>query len=223
MKIVAINASHRGEKGITASLLDRLSLGAMEAGGEVTTVTLARLKINRCLSCYQCQTPENYLECVYNNRDDARQVFDRIEWADLVIYATPVYMMTMTGLMKNLLDRMYATMDIRDLRLSNGLIHHYINPAISSKPFALLVNCSNLEDESWKNVPAYFRTYARFMETRQVGLLVRNASGLFDIENHPDLPQKFPKVLSVLQAYRDAGRELITDGRISWKTQRRAN
>jgi hypothetical protein len=48
-----------------------------------------------------------------------------------------------------------------------------------------LVVCSNLEDETWKNVTSYFRTYAKFMEVRQVGGLVRNASLLFDYANNP--------------------------------------
>jgi hypothetical protein len=59
-------------------------------------------------------------------------------------------------------------MDVTDARLSNGLIHHHINPAISSKPFVPLVVCSNLEHETTKNITSYFKTYARFMETHYV-------------------------------------------------------
>lgn len=39
-------------------------------------------------------------------------------------------------------------MGISDVRLSNGLIHHLINLAISSRPFVSLIVCSNLEDEA---------------------------------------------------------------------------
>jgi multimeric flavodoxin WrbA len=42
MKLLAINASHRGERGITARLLVRLSEGAQQAGAEFETLTLAR-------------------------------------------------------------------------------------------------------------------------------------------------------------------------------------
>jgi len=42
MKLLAINASHRGERGITAQLLSRLGEGARQAGAGFETLTLAR-------------------------------------------------------------------------------------------------------------------------------------------------------------------------------------
>ena len=131
--------------------------------------------------------------------------------------------MNMAGLLKDLLDRMYSTMDVSAACLSNGLIHHHVDPDISSKPFVPLVVCSNLENESVKNVVSYFRTYARFMEARQVGLLVRNASGLFDHAHQPSLAQEFPKTLDACTAFEQAGRELATLGRIRHSTRRKAN
>jgi hypothetical protein len=150
-------------------------------------------------------------------------IFDKMSGADIIVFATPVYSMNMTGLLKALLDRMYSTMDINDARLSSGLIHHHVNPAISSKPFVALVVCSNLENESWKNVTSYFRTYAKFMEARQVGVLVRNASALFDCAHNPSLGKDFPKIFDVFKAYEQAGHELATLGYIRNSTQRKAN
>ncbi len=222
MKIVAINASHRGDKGITRLLIDELFLGATAAGAECEILTLAKFKILRCLSCYRCQNQQPHLVCAYNDKDDVRQLFDQMRSADILIYATPVYLMNMTGLLKTFLDRMYSTMDIRQGRLSNGLIHHHIDASLSSKPFVTLVVCSNVENESSRNVTAYFRTYARFMEAEQVGVLVRNASALFDPDK-PALAKQFPKVLEVRQAFQQAGRDLAERGRIRASTQRRTN
>ena len=42
MKILALNASHRGERGITARLLSRLGEGAQQAGAGFETLSLAR-------------------------------------------------------------------------------------------------------------------------------------------------------------------------------------
>jgi NAD(P)H-dependent FMN reductase len=223
MKLLALNASHRGEKGITARLLARLGEGAQQAGAGFETLTLARLKINRCLSCRHCQEDKNHLQCVYNDKDDARFVFDRMAEADLLIFATPIYLMTMSGLLKNLLDRTYATMDISDVRLMGGLIHHHVNPAISRKPFVTLLVCSNLENLSWRNAAEYFRIYARFMEARQVGLLVRNASDLFAAQHAEAMQRRFPKIPQVWAAFEQAGRELAERGAVSWQTARRAS
>jgi NAD(P)H-dependent FMN reductase len=223
MKLLGINASHRGERGITARLLARLGEGALQAGAEFETLALARLKINRCLSCHQCQEDKHHLQCVYHDKDDARIVFDHMAGADLLIFATPIYMMTMSGLMKNLLDRTYCTMDVSDARMMGGLIHHHVNPAISQKPFVTLLVCSNLETLSWRNAAEYFRIYARFMEARQAGLLVRNASDLFVAQGAEAMQRRFPKIPQVWAAFEQAGRELAERGAVSPQTARRAS
>ena len=223
MRIVAINASHRGDKGFTRFFLDRLMHGATAGGAECDVVTLAKLQINRCISCFRCQTGQPHLVCVYRGKDDAAGVFEKMAGADIIIFATPIYMMNMAGLLKIFLERMYSTMDINDVRLSSGLIHHHINAALSSKPFVVLVTCVNVETQTYKSVTSYFRTYAKFMEARQVGVLVRNGSTLFDYQKNPKLGKDFPRIFAVCRAYEQAGRELATQGFIRRSTQRAAN
>ncbi len=92
MRIVAINASHRGDKGITRFLIDRLFNGASRAGADCEVITLAKLRINRCLSCYQCQTGESHLVCVYNDKDDFKTIFTKMASADTIVFATPIYL-----------------------------------------------------------------------------------------------------------------------------------
>ena len=223
MRIVAINASHRGDKGFTRFFLDRLVHGATGAGADCEVITLAKLRMNRCISCYRCQTGEPHLRCVYHDKDDVAMVFEKMGGADLLVFATPIYMMAMASLLKIFLERLYSTMDISDVRLSSGLIHHHINPAISSKPFVVLVVCVNVERETYKSVTSYFRTYARFMEARQVGVLVRNACELFDPQKPPPSGQDSGRLSGVCMAYEQAGRDLATWGFIRRSTQRAAS
>lgn len=223
MRIVAINASYRGDKGLTRFFVDRLLQGAAAEGAKCRVITLARHKINRCLSCNRCQKGEPRLVCVQSGQDDVEGIFAEMARADLLVYATPVYALGMAGLLKLLLERLYSTMDIGDVRLSNGLIHHHVNPALSSKPFVVLALCNNVEDEMLKNVASYFRTYARFMEAHQAGVLLRNAAQLFDPQGDPALAQQFPRMQAVCRAYEQAGRELGRLGHIRRSTQRAAN
>lgn len=224
MKILAINASHRGDKGHTHFLINELFQGATAAGAECETIALAKLKINRCLACGQCHTDDHPLQCVYDDKDDVRAVFQRMAGADIIIYATPVYVFGMSGLLKTFIDRMNATGDTFDLRMSDtGLMFHHIDRAICSKPFVLLVCCDNLETETPKNVLSYFRTFSRFMDAPRVGVLVRNGGRLSGYGNEPDRQKKFPKILEVYAAYEQAGRELAMEGQIRHATQRRAN
>lgn len=224
MKIIAINASHRGDKGHTCFLIDKFFQGAMAAGAECEVITLAKLKINRCAACGHCHTEEHHLQCVYDDKDDVRGIFHKMAEADLIIYATPVYVFGMSGMLKTFLDRMNATGDVQDLRMSkSGLMFHHIDHNICSKPFVTLVCCDNMEAETPKNVLSYFKTFSRFMDAPQVGVLVRNGGRLSGHGKDPERASRVPKIQAVYQAYKQAGRELVIGGRIRPSTQRQAN
>jgi len=224
MKILAINASYRGNKGHTRFLIDKLFRGAAAAGAECQVVTLAQLKINRCLACGQCQTGEGYLECVHEDRDDVAEVFSQMAEADILVYATPVYVFGISGLLKTFLERFYSRGGSGNLQLSkSGLMFHDVDHAICSKPFVALVCCDNLEDETPRNALGYFRTFSRFLDAPQVGALVRNGGRLSGYGHDPEREKQVPKILDVYRAYELAGRELAAEGRIRRSTERRAN
>lgn len=224
MRILAINGSYRGDKGHTRFLIDKLFKGAAEHGAECEVVTLSNNKIKICKACNICQTESSYLKCVFDGKDDLRSIFNKMTCADIIVFATPVYIFGVSGLMKIFLDRIYSTSDINDLRVSkSGLLFHHINHSICSKPFVTLVCCDNLEDETPKNVLSYFKTYSKFMEAPQVGMLIRNAGILTGHGKDPEKEKKFPKIYKVYDAYIQAGRELVEHGKITGKTQKRAN
>ena len=224
MKILAINASYRGNKGHTRFLIDKLFKGAAAAGAECQVVPLAQRGINRSLACGQCQTGEGYLECVHEDRDDVAAVFSQIAEADILVYATPVYVFGISGLLKTFLERFYSRGDSHDLMVSkSGLMFHDVDHAICSKPFVALVCCDNLEDETPRNALNYFRTFSRFLDAPQVGALVRNGGRLSGHGHDPEREKSVPKILNVYGAYEQAGCELATEGRIQRSTERRAN
>jgi multimeric flavodoxin WrbA len=224
MKIVAINSSYKGDNGHTAVLLDHVLRGASSAGAECEVVTLAHLKLNRCLACDICQSKEHYLKCVQGDKDDVQMVFDKIAGADLVIYATPVYVFTISALLKVLFDRMYGICDVKKLLVTkSGLLYHHTNREICGKPFAAVICCDNLEDETPKNLVSYFKTFAKFQDAHLAGILVRNAGLLAAHGKNPALMQSLPKLAEVYKAYEDAGRELATMQNISKSTQKKVN
>ncbi len=224
MNILAINSSYRGDKGHTRFLIDKLFQGAKEAGAECQVVTLASLKINRCLACGKCQTAEHHLKCVHDTRDDVAAVFRQMRRADIIVYATPVYVFGMSGLLKTFLERFYGRGDSVDLSISrSGLMFHHVDHSICSKPFVTLVCCDNLENETPKNVLSYFQTFSRFMDAPQVGVLVRNGGRLSGHGLDPERERRVPRIFDVYGAYEQAGRELATLGHIRRSTERRAN
>jgi multimeric flavodoxin WrbA len=235
MKILAINASFRAERGYTESLSQLLLEGARQSGAECETVYLSKLKINHCLACDKCQQsarlvettdhsgPDFELTCVYADRDDALLVFEKMRQADLIIYATPVYVFNISSLLKNFLERFYGLGKCDYLRgTTTGLLFHHIEGELMSKPFLPLIVCDNLEEETTATARRYFTAFSRFMEAEQRGILVRNGGTLTGFGSNADLAN-FPALSNVYAAYCQAGRELAELGRISGKTQRTAN
>ena len=224
MKILAINASYRGNQGYTRVLLDKLVKGATAAGGDCEIVTLTRYKINHCLGCDKCQTKEHYLTCVQNDADDVQKIFQKMAEADLLIFATPVYVLGISPLLKMLLDRTYGICDCGKLILTkNGLLFHHTDRNVGGKPFAAVICYDNLENATPSNCISYFNTYARYMDVRLAGVLVRNAGRLAAHGQDPSREQIFPKLREVHKAYEQAGFELAKRQYISRSTQRTAN
>lgn len=224
MKILAINSSHRGMKGYTQFLIDKIFQGAREAGAECESITLAQLNITPCIGCNVCQTEKHYLKCVFEDKDDVKVVFDKMRHADLIVFATPVYEFAMSSRLKALLERIHSTADAGDLKVSrSGILMHSIDRDLCSKPFITLICCDNVEDATPRNVISYFETYSKFMDATCRGQLVRNAGILTGHGKSPDREKAFPRIFRVYDAYVQAGRELATDGRISGSTLHQSN
>jgi multimeric flavodoxin WrbA len=102
MKTVGILGSAR-EGGNTEILLDIALEEARNLGGSTSKITLRDKVIAECDGCMGCaQTGK----CVI--QDDMQEVYKQIREADGIIWATPVYYWSMSGLTKIALDRTYA-------------------------------------------------------------------------------------------------------------------
>ncbi|HEX2995082.1 MAG TPA: flavodoxin family protein [Anaerolineales bacterium] len=224
MKLLAINGSYRGDKGHTGYLLDLLFQGARETGAECKSILLARHKINHCLACDKCHQNDHFLQCAYRDRDGVAAIFEEMAQADLIIYAAPVYLLGLSGLLKIFIDRMYSTSDVNELQITkSGLLFHHVDRSICSKPFVSLICCDNLENEMPENAISYFRTFSRFMDAPHVGELVRSGGKLVQYGHDLERPQRFPRLEQIYNAYIQAGRELALRGRIEPMTQRQAS
>ncbi len=103
--IVIFNGSPRMD-GNTATLLDLIAKGARDNGAEVHFHTLFKMKFMACQSCFSCRMKE---DCSIN--DELSEAVREVMKADAVVVGSPIYMMQMTGPVKNMYDRFFPLTD----------------------------------------------------------------------------------------------------------------
>lgn len=102
MKILALSSSPHAN-GNTNYLVDRLLEGAREAGAETERIDLNRLSIRGCQADFACKTSGHCAQ-----KDDMQTVYARMDQADAVVFASPVYMWGVNAQMKTAVDRLFA-------------------------------------------------------------------------------------------------------------------
>ncbi|HEY3360976.1 MAG TPA: flavodoxin family protein [Methanosarcina sp.] len=100
MKIVGVLSSPRGKKSNTLKLMDAALEGAAEAGAEVESIDIAKLKIKYCTACDSCHE-----KGVCSIKDDFNIVMDKMLAADGIILSSPNYITNVTAQLKTLFDR----------------------------------------------------------------------------------------------------------------------
>lgn len=97
--ILILSGSTR--KGGNSDLLcDQFQKGALEGGHAAEKIYISDLNIAYCTGCYAC---EKSGVCVI--KDDMTAVLDKMQAADVIVLATPVYFYTMSAQLKTVIDR----------------------------------------------------------------------------------------------------------------------
>ncbi|MEW6202658.1 MAG: flavodoxin family protein [bacterium] len=99
MKIQGIYGSPR-KGGNTDILLGELLGSARERGADIDEIYLRKLNMKPCLEIYGCKKDGR---CVI--RDDFDLVYDKLEAADAIVVASPIFFYTVSAHTKILIDR----------------------------------------------------------------------------------------------------------------------
>ncbi len=98
-KILILSTSPRRNSNSEA-LAQAFAKGAGESGHEVELISLRGKELRFCQGCFACQKSG---KCVI--RDDMQEIVPKMEQADVLVFASPIYYYEMSGQMKTLLDR----------------------------------------------------------------------------------------------------------------------
>lgn len=212
MKVLAINGSPHGPRGNTERILQPFLEGAREAGAETKVIYLRDLEIKHCIGCFTCWTKTPGV-CV--QKDDMAQVIPKLAEAEMVVYATPLYVFTASGLMKDFMDRMIPM--AQPYIIERG--HHYIHPPRYPQPgrgkgkMVLISNSGYPERHHFSGLEETFRRWTDTPDEELAGIICCAGGALMQNESIRDTMSWYT------DAAREAGRQVVEQGRISPDTQ----
>ena len=85
------------------TLLMEALKGVQDCGGETEFLSLRGKRIEPCLGCYHCRD-----DGTCTQQDDVQDIYPKLLAADGLIFATPVYFYSLSGLGKTFMDRTFA-------------------------------------------------------------------------------------------------------------------
>ena len=97
--VLIISSSLRGGSN-SEILAHEAEKGAIDAGNVVEFINLKGKEIKFCIGCLACQKTG---KCV--QKDDMAEMIAKVQNADTIIFATPIYYYEMSGQLKTFLDR----------------------------------------------------------------------------------------------------------------------
>ena len=100
MKKVLVISSSLRKNSNSEQLAVSFADGAKSAGNEVEIISLRDKEIKFCIGCLACQKTQR---CFMH--DDADTIREKMLYADVLVFATPIYYYEMSGILKTLLDR----------------------------------------------------------------------------------------------------------------------
>ncbi len=212
MKIIVFNGSPQAEKSHTNVMVEAFLEGAREAGATVENIFLAHKKIHPCVACFSCwlKTPG---KCAI--QDDMAELLPLCYASDLVVFATPLYVDNVTGIMKNFMDRMIPAADPYFEKDAGGECRH---KTTSKVPRIMVIsNCGFPEQSHFQVLKLLFRRIARNMNTELAAEIYRGGGAILTDNS---ITLKLP-LLHYKSLLRKAGGEIVKDGKISGDLQQK--
>jgi putative NADPH-quinone reductase len=205
-----INGSPRGECGNTQVLVKEFLKGVKEVGAGTEIVYLKDKKIEHCVGCMDCML-RNPGAC--RHQDDMPDLIQRLREVDLLVYATPLYVFSFPGLMKDFMDRQLPMaqpfIDIKD-----GIcIHPLRYPSAESKSVVLIATCGFPDTEHFSGLKETWRTSFRSGRRVMSGMICCAGGSMLQRTEARNAIQWY------LDAVQKAGREVVEIGYIADGTQ----
>jgi multimeric flavodoxin WrbA/putative sterol carrier protein len=211
--VIIINGSPRSVNGYTEQFAVQLIAGMREAGATVEEIHLSKLNIKTCTGCWHCWIREN--GCLFDGKDDFCELFEKVNQADMIVYALPLYVDGMPAILKNYFDRSVRRV-YPYICGDTGKMRHPRRIDKKNQTMAVLSICGFQEKRQFKALEMHFKAIAHNFHIPLTETIFR--SGAMFLFNNPfsHKPQT-----EILENMKKAGVELTLTGKINRKTKRK--
>ena len=175
-KRVLIVTSSPRKNGNSTILALKAAEGVTTEGGIAEIAAIGNLNIAPCNACDSCRAKPD-AGCII--KDDMQPLYQKIEEADGIIFASPVYWFNMSAQMKLFIDRTYA-------------VHSENGYALTGKDVAVILT---YEDEDIYvsggiNALRSFKDIFAYVKANFVGVLYGSANKAGEIQSNSKLLEK---------------------------------
>lgn len=116
MNILVLNGSRR-PRAFTDTMISSFREGAESKCHRVRVFNLRQMKIAPCLGCLRGGM-NTKRPCT--QQDDMNEIYDAYREADVIVFATPLFFWTYSGLLKIAMDRLWALAEGKEDELHNA-------------------------------------------------------------------------------------------------------
>lgn len=207
-KVLAINASPHKDKGNTALILNPFLEGMKSAGANVDIVYTEDLTIRPCRGDFTCFCRPSGT-CIQS--DDMDWLMPKVREADILVFASPLYVDGVTGPMKIFIDRLVPLLQMY-IETREGHSRHPLKDNKVRK-IALVSNCGFWEKDNFDPLIQHMHAFAKNLNAGFAGALVRPHGPFLKSAPLSGLPFE-----DILEAAKTAGRQIVEDGIIADET-----
>jgi multimeric flavodoxin WrbA len=187
--------------------------GAAAAGAETETIYLAKRKINYCTGCFNCWLVHPG-RCIH--QDDMPEILHKIKYAEVLVYASPVYVDGFTAQMKTMMDRCITGAQ-PFIEFQDGHSRHPgRGKGTGPRKKVVLISCCGFgELDNFDVIIHHMQAIARNMQADFLGALVRPMGPILEF-----MEAGAPQIVGpIYEGFRQAGREAVERGMISEDAQ----
>ena len=206
IKVLAINSSPHREKSNTSLILDPFLEGMKEEGANVELYYTNDLEISPCKGDFGCwiKTPG---QCI--KKDDMKWLNQKISQVDIWIIASPVYCDGVNAPMKTFMDRTVPTV-LPFFEIEDSHLRHPPREGVKKGKIVLVSNCGFWEMDNFDPLVKHMEAFCRNARDEFAGALLRPHGPALRNMIEMGMP-----VNDILDAAKQAGRQLVKDGKMS--------